>query len=400
MKSFVLTLGGLCLALALEGASIRGGEITFRQTAPLTLDASVYLYIQANATAAVPDTITLCWGDGNCSTAFITNGIDADNDGLPDGESLTSAQLLGVYQVAHTYEASGQYTLSVNEPNRVPLISGTGAGSVPFYVESLAMVTASAEPQYSPVFYEPAMLDRSAVDAVFTHLPATFDQDGDEVVHALTVPKLESGTFPNYQAPTEINPGPNNQLQIDAETGLLTWVKPQREGRYLINIRVSTYRNGELWEQVTRDMLIDVEELMALPPLLTLENEASLQEVLVGDMVELEAVAESLPFGPEVELTAAGGLFDFFGAPAAFDTTAEPQPLETFTWMVEPEDERAAPYITGFKAKDLSSGLATFVPVQFRVVDELTGTRGAETLAPLHVFPNPANRTLQVEACS
>lgn len=396
MKKILFLILPCLFTLSVNATSIRGGEITFQQTAPLTLEAAVHLYVQANATITVPDSVTLCWGDGNCSVAFITNGIDADGDGLPDGEQLTPVQLLGVYRVAHTYDSSGQYTLSVTNPNRVPLLNAGGPEPIPFYVESLATVTASTEPHYSPVFYEPAMLDRSTVGGVFTHLPTTFDRDGDVLVHTLVMPKSEAGTFPAYLEPTSFNPGVNNQLTLDAETGLLDWYAPQRAGRYLINIMVSTYRDGELWDQVTRDMLIEVEDHMGLPPLLGLDEAAPVQEVLVGDMVDLEAVAESLPFGSEVELTAAGGLFEFFGTAAAFDTTTGPQPTEAFTWSVEPEDQREAPYLVGFKARDLSNGLAAHVPVQFRVVDELTATETAGQPAVLRVFPNPATALVQV----
>lgn len=397
MKNILPLFLSIFFAVSLDAASIRGGEITFQQTAPLTLEAELHLYIQANATGAVPDSVTLCWGDGACSTAWVANGIDADNDGLPDGEQLTPVQLLGVYEVAHTYENSGQYTLSVNKPNRV-ISMNAGLEPFPFYVEALATVTESDEPHYSPVFYEPAMLDRSAVGQVFTHLSAAFDRDGDALVHQLLIPKSEVGTIPAYQEPTSINPGPNNQLTIDAGTGFLNWDAPQRSGRYLINIMVSTYRDGELWEQVTRDMLIEVEELIALPPALTLSDDTPLQEVQVGDVVELEAVAQSIPFGGEVELTAAGGLLAFFNTPAVFDTTVGSQPLEAFSWTVEPEDDRAAPYLIGFKAKDLSSGLARFIPVQFQVVEELTGLKDAAAPRSLRVFPNPAAEILQVEA--
>ncbi|KGE86510.1 MAG: T9SS type A sorting domain-containing protein [Phaeodactylibacter xiamenensis] len=396
MKNILLLFLSIFFAVSLNAASIRGGEITFQQTAPLTLEAELHLYVQANATATVPDSVTLCWGDGNCSTAWVSNGIDANNDGLPDGEQLTPVQLLGIYRVSHTYGETGQYTLSVNEPNRVIVMNG-GLEPFPFYVESLAMVTESDEPHYSPVFFEPAMLDRSAVGQVFTHLSAAFDRDGDVLVHQLLIPKLEEGTIPGYQEPTSINPGPNNQLTIDTGTGFLNWDAPQRPGRYLINIMVSTYRDGALWEQVTRDMLIEVEELMALPPALTLSDDTPLQEVQVGDVVELEAVAQSIPFGEEVELTAAGGLLAFFNTPAVFDTTTGPQPLEAFSWMVEPEDDRAAPYLVSFKAKDLSSGLSTFIPVQFQVVEELTGSVDVERSIPLRVFPNPGAGILQVE---
>ncbi|MCR9099392.1 MAG: T9SS type A sorting domain-containing protein [bacterium] len=397
MKKILSLILPILFAVSLDAASIRGGEITFQQTAPLTLEAEVHLYIQNNATGTVPDSVSLCWGDGTCSTAFVSNGIDADNDGLPDGEQLTPVQLLGIYQVSHTYGETGQYTLSVNEPNRVISMNG-GLEPFPFYVESLATVTESEEPHYSPVFYEPAILDRSALGQVFTHLPAAFDRDGDVLVHQLLIPKSEEGTIPGYQEPTSINPGPNNQLTIDAGTGLLSWDAPQRPGRYLINIMVSTYRDGALWEQVTRDMLIEVEELMALPPALTLSDDTPLQEVQVGDMVELQAVAQSIPFGGEVELTAAGGLLAFFNTPAVFDTTSGPQPLEAFSWTVEPEDDRVAPYLVGFKAKDLSSGLATFIPVEFQVVEELTGAIDVDKSVGLHVFPNPATEILQVEA--
>ncbi len=398
MKKILLALALLGFAFSTTASSIKGGEITFRQTAPLTLETTVYLYFKPAAAGTVPDSLALCWGDGSCSTALLTNGIDADNNGLPDGEQLTDNLLLGVYTQTHTYSAAEQYTLSVTLPNRVPnILNLPPSNPVLFHVESTATVTTSDSPQYSPVFYEYPMLDPANVNARFTHLPATFDQDGDEVVHSWSIPLNENGVpLPGIVEPTNINPGSNNVLNLDSATGLIIWDAPQQEGLYLVNLTVTTYRDGILWGQVTRDMLIEVEDLMALPPLLTLSDDAPVQEVLIGDEVDLEAVAESLPFGQEVELTAAGGLFEFFSTPAAFDTTAGAQPTEAFTWTVEPEDQRETPYILGFKAKDLSHGLATFVPVQFRVVDELTATETAGQPAVLRVFPNPATASARV----
>lgn len=398
MKKILFLILPSLFALSVNAASIRGGEITFRQTAPLALEATAYLYIQANATNTVPDSISLCWGDGNCSTAYITNGVDADNDGLPDGESLTTNQLLGVYQVGHLYEAAGQYTLFVNTLNRVGGILNIGNSSpIAFYMEALATVTTSAEPHYSPVFYEPAMLDRSVLAFPFTHLPTVFDRDDDEVVHTLATPKAIDGPIAAYQELTQVVPGANNQFTISPVTGLLTWDAPQRDGRYLINVVVSTYRDGALWEQVTRDMLIEVEDLMARPPVLELDNAALLQEVLVGDMVELGATSQSIPFGGEVELTAAGGLLEFFDEPAVFLPDTGIQPNSTFTWTVEPADERTTPYLTGFKAKDLSNGLAVFVPILHQVVDELTDTEEPPLRNRLRVFPNPVSEVLTVD---
>ena len=63
---------------------------------------------------------------------------------------------------------------------------------------------------------------------------------------------------------------------------------------------------------------------------------------------------------------------------------------------MELEDQRTTPYLIGFKAKDLNNGLATFIPVQLKVVDELTALNTEESRYGFRLFPNPATNQLNL----
>lgn len=160
-----------------------------------------------------------------------------------------------------------------------------------FYVELLVMVIELEEFYFSLVFYEFVMLDCSVVGQVFMYLLVVFDCDGDVLVYQLLILKLEEGIILGYQEFMLINFGFNNQLMIDVGIGLFVWDVLQWLGWYLINIMVSIYWDGVFWEQVICDMLIEVEELMVFFFVFIFLDEFVLQEVQVGDVVELEVVA-------------------------------------------------------------------------------------------------------------
>ena len=397
MKSIVLTIAGLCLALLLNATHNRGGEIIFQQTSPLAVLAEAHIYHKAVNLPADRDTLTLCWGDGTCNRVARTNGPDADGDGVPDGEPIPGTDTkLSIYSWVHTYDAPGSYTISLTDPNRnggVLNVNFPNSDQVRFHVQSQVTVTNDNTPNHSPIFYEPLVIDQAAASYTYRHTPNAFDPDGDSIAYRLITPYQDVNLLvPNYD-------NSFYDISIDPVTGVLQF-ETLRSGEYVFAIEVSTYRDGALQDIVIRDMSVFCGGEAPAPPLLSLSDLTQEREVLVGDTVTIEAAALSQPFGSPVQLTCTGGLFEYFGTPATFDAPgAAVQPSGTFQWVVEPEDQREAPYQIVFKARDDSSpiGLSSLIPIRFRVVDQLTSTAPVPKREALKLFPNPVATSIQVE---
>jgi hypothetical protein len=396
MKSIVLALIGVCSAVSLYATHAIGGEITFRQTGPLTVEAEGHLYQKAVNMPADRDTITLCWGDGFYERIPRSNGPDLNGDGVPDGEIIPGTDAkLSIYRSEYTYEEAGPYTLSITDPNwngGILNVNFPNSDQVRFHVQSMVNVTNDDTPNHSPVSYEPLAVDNAMENRLFQYTPNAFDLDGDSIAYRLVTPLQDV----DLEVP---NPGyPFSELSIDTVTGVVNF-RTDRAGEYVIAIEIRTYRNGELQDMVLRDMMIVCYATELMPPILSLSQLSPEQEVLVGDTVLIDAAALSKPFGDEVRLTCTGGLFEYFGNPATFDSLpAAPIVDATFEWIVEPEDLREAPYQVVFKAHEESnhSGLSTIIPIRFRVVEELTSTEAFNVGESLRLFPNPATESLQI----
>ncbi len=397
MKSIVLTIAGLCLALLLNATHNRGGEIIFQQTGPLTVRAEAHLYQKAVNMPANRDTLVICWGDGNCNKVTRINGPDVDGDGLPDGEPIPGTDAkLSIYGWEHAYDAPGTYTISLTDPNRnggILNVNFPNSEQVRFHVQSQVTVTNDNTPNHSPILYEPLVIDRAAVSYTYRHTPNAFDPDGDSIAYRLITPYQDVNLLvPNYEDSFY-------NISIDPVTGVLQFETPHA-GEYVFAIEVSTYRDGALQDIVIRDMSVFCGGEAPAPPLLSLSDPTPVQEVLVGDTITIDAAALSQPFGSPVHLTCTGGLFEYFGTPATFDSlNPAVQPIGTFQWVVEPEDQREAPYQIVFKARDDSNpiGLSSLTPLRFRVVDQLTSTAPLPGREALKLFPNPATASIQIE---
>lgn len=387
MKSIVLALTGVCFTCTLYASHVIGGEITFRQISPLTVEAEGYLYQKATNLPADRDTITLCWGDGFCERVARSNG--------PDGELIpgTNAKL-SIYRSIHAYETDGAYTLSITDPNRnggILNVNFPNSDQVRFHVQSLVNVTNDDAPNHSPASYEPLAVDNAIENRLFQYTPNAFDQDGDSIAYRLIIPFQDVDLeVPNWD--------PLAETSIDSVTGVFNF-ESDRAGEYVYAIEIRSYRNGMLQDIVVRDMMIVCYGTELLPPILGLSQLEPEQEVQVGDTVIIDAAALSVPFGDAVKLTCTGGLFEYFGNPATFDSLSAANLVDgTFEWIVEPEDFRDAPYQIVFKAHDESNqtGLSTIAPVRFRIVEELTSTEELHSEKDWRLFPNPATERLQI----
>ena len=73
----------------------RAGEITYVQTGPLSIEATVTTYTKASSTGADRDSILVDWGDGETEIIFRSNG---------QGEIIPGEDIkINFYISTHTY---------------------------------------------------------------------------------------------------------------------------------------------------------------------------------------------------------------------------------------------------------------------------------------------------------
>ena len=124
----------------------------------------------------------------------------------------------------------------------------------------------------SPRFtgYPPLLLCNNE-DLVFDH--GATDPDGDQLVYSLAAPLIGGTSFNPAPSPPPAPPyspviygnnysqiiplGPGSTLSINPQTGLLT-ASPNLSGRFVVGIRVTEYRNGEILSSTIRDFIFQV----------------------------------------------------------------------------------------------------------------------------------------------
>lgn len=374
----------LCLFIAVApswATHNRAGEITVEQigdcTESLTIRATIVTYTKASSRPADRDTLTLCWGDGQCERVARANGPGNP----PQGVVLENDTKFNIYQAFHTYLSRGSYVLSMTDPNRnagILNVNFPNSDQVKFHIETRYTFP---NPQFqgcnnTPVLLQPP-IDIGCVGKTFTHNPNAFDVDGDSLSYHTFIPQQDVRLpVPNYDFPEDISGGVNNNFTIDEVTGDIVWDAPQRAGEYNYAMIIVEYRNGIPLDTIIRDMQILIEECENEPP----EIQTSVEEICVvaGELVEINVVATAPLFESDqrVRLTALGGPFEVPNSPATFlpdNNTFQNDPVtKVFTWQTTCDHIFDQYYSVVFRAVDNffgdTSGLATLKTVRIKVV--------------------------------
>ena len=114
MKIFtktLLTVIGLFLITAANATHNRAGEITYRQTGPLTFEVTCTTYTKTSSVPADRDSLEFNWGDGNNEFVGRSNG---NGNGVP----LDNDVKFNIYTATHTYAGRATYRISMTDPNR------------------------------------------------------------------------------------------------------------------------------------------------------------------------------------------------------------------------------------------------------------------------------------------
>jgi len=355
----------------------RAGEITFKHLTGFTYEVLVTTYTKNTGRAINADRceLEIDFGDGTMDTINRTNGLQPSSN-------LCSHRHVGVpifgkeikineYRTVHSFPGPFFYTISVEDPNRNADIRNIdGSVSVPFYLESQILVSGinnSPELQNLPI-------DEGCVQKRYEYNPGAVDSDGDSLVYSLVACRGAGGlVIPQYQFPNEVNPGTNNQISINTQTGTVTWQAPQTIGEYNICILIEEYRKDQfgvpvLVGNVLRDMQITIGVCENDPPVIEKLEELC---VVAGEQLVIPIVASD-PNGDVVILTATGEPLGLENSPAKFEmpTTGDSVVTRDFEWQTTCDHVRDQPYQVVFKAQDFghSVDLVDYEVLRIRVI--------------------------------
>jgi len=337
------------LAFLAEATHNRSGEITYRQTGPLTIEATITTYTKASSSGADRDTLELNWGDDTSTFVGRSNG---------NGQILTGLDIkVNYYTASHTYSGRATYTMWFIDPNRVDNILNLNfpnSVEIKFYIETTFTLF---DDQFnglnnSAILLQPP-IDFACANQPFKHNPNAYDPDGDSLAYELVVPLMGQDTLvPNYQLPDQIGIGPNNILTLNEFTGELVWDSPVLSGEYNVAIKIKEYREGQLINTIIRDMQILVSICENNPPTIESVDEIC---VLAGERVVIPLTIDDEDEDQQVQLTATGAIFEIDGLQvdwnnnAAFRTT---EFQDSLIWDTRCLDIREQPYQIVFRAQD------------------------------------------------
>jgi gliding motility-associated-like protein len=363
----------------------RAGEIIVRQVGEpcgLTIEATIITYTKASSVAADRDTLTICWGDGQCEEVARSNGPQPDPSKASKGEIRPNDIKYNLYIATHTYPGRARYKISMTDPNRnggILNVNPPGSENVQFHLQT---IYSFLNPQFqgcndTPILLQPP-IDIACQGQPFIHNPNAFDPDKDSLSYQLVTPLQDVDTpVPNYSFPTQVQGNSPCCLTLNERTGELIWDNPQKLGEYNIAMIIISWRNGVAIDTVLRDMQIFVEDCKEnQPPVIETIDELC---VVAGEDIEFIVRATDPDAGDKIKLSALGGPFEVSPSPAEdkdgwdpFKVSFQNQPNQkSFRWQTTCEHISNQYYQIVFKAVDNyfdTTGLADLKTVRIKVV--------------------------------
>jgi hypothetical protein len=257
----------------------RAGEILYKRIAPFSqvinnTTVPVYTYSitvikYTNDGSGIADRCydTIRFGDGTFAAVARINGlVSGCCNTIPCGEIVVNSVNYkikkNIYSTVHTYPGPGNFVIRSYDPNRNQgIMNIPNSVNLPFYIESMLIITPGYQPNSSPVLENPP-IEQGIIGACFYHNPCAYDDDGDSLSYEITTCREAGGqTITGYSYPAA---GSNGTFAIHPTTGLLTWCNPQAIGLFSAAYIVKEWRKAactgtyQLLGYVLRDMQIDV----------------------------------------------------------------------------------------------------------------------------------------------
>ncbi len=358
---YIVTFIALLLTFNSFATHNRAGEITYIHVSGNTYEVTITTYTKTSSTDADRDQLTLLWRTSNNSSFTDSITIPRFNG---NGDIQPGDIKINKYVGRITLSSLGVYIFSFLDPNRISSIININGGSsveIPFYVEDTLFFRNPNKFDFnSSVQLLSPPIDFANIGIPFIHNPNAFDPDGDSLTFEL-IPPLQSSGFdvPNYVFPNQVEPGPENLIEINSQTGVLTWDAPQREGTYNVAILIREYRFGAVIGTVIRDFQIIVRLSDNLPPVIDAPDEIC---AVIDETISFNVEARDPNSGDVIQTFVAQGQPLEIINPASFSITpANPSnPMNgAFSWSTNCNHINKDPYQIVIRAIDNGEPILT-----------------------------------------
>ena len=346
----------------------RAGEITYRWITGLTYEVTITTYTRDSAPADRCE-LEINWGDGSTNILKRINGVSSPGNpnpcqsvGAQPGQPIGNDVRMNVYRGTHTYLSSGSYILSFEDPNRNAGVNNIIQSiSVPFYVESLIVISPGIGGNSSPELTNPP-IDDGCLNQRFEHNAGAFDIDGDSLSYRLVPCRTAGGAF----ITTTYDPAfVQDSVEINPITGDLIWDAPRNAGQFNFAFEITEWRkdgNGKFVRigYVVRDMQVNIDQCPQInrPPQIP---EVGPFCVEAGQNLNFTIQATD-PDNDPVALRAFGGPYQVSNPAAPLSTVGSNPVFGTFSWDTRCIHVRKQPYYLTIEAKDDPSARSTNLP--------------------------------------
>ena len=366
MRKLLLIFLGIMTSGSLLATHNRAGEITYRWLTGLTYEVTITTYTRESAPAYRCE-LEIEWGDGSTDILRRSNGLAGPGNPNPcpnaqPGELIANDVRKNVYVGTHTYSTAGSYVISFEDPNRNAGVNNiVNSVSVPFYVESLILISPGIGGNSSPVLTNPP-IDDGCVNEVFEHNAGAFDAEGDSLSYRLVPCRTSGGAFiPTIYDPQFVQ----DSVTIDPITGDLRWDVPRSQGQFNFAFEIAEWRkdgNGNFVRigYVVRDMQVNIESCPARnkPPVLPDVGPFCVE---AGQTLEFTVQATD-PDNDPIELRAFGGPYQVSAPADPLSTIGSNPAFGTFKWNTRCSHVRKQPYFLTLEAKDNPAGRSANLP--------------------------------------
>ncbi len=362
-----------------------GGYIAYKCLGGNTIQVTIISYTNTYLTTVDRDTMRIYWGDGSNELLYRQNGPIDDNN-YPNGvpicnyqfdatppTPLVDARKINIYVGTHTYDGPGDYTLWMDDPDRMANIDNiTGSVNVDYYMYTTICANAFLIPGCvnSPLITNSPVCQYGCAGECYTYNPGAYIPTPPSDVNDSIVYSLGHSLFLNTSTKRgETCPGndpvvPSGTIKVDAITGTLSWCNAIA-GKWNFVILMTTVRRnyisvgGQLEKQIVPIDTVELELEVIIngncdynPTVTSIDT-----CVIAGDTFNHKFKATGSPSSEPLYITYAGEPLSLSPPATITGTSSHGDPVfPVINWATNCPEVRANPYIFVLRATEKALG--------------------------------------------
>lgn len=388
MKKILFSLF-ILLSTSLYATQTFGGYIHYTNLTNNTYEIAVHLFQDLNSPASQREEIEINYGD-NSSVDTILKITERRLNNSPFNI------VESIYITRHTYNASGIFTITVEEQNRpANIINLPSSLTAPIFLKTSLEVSPNPTFVNNCISINANAIVYSQANKIFKFNLSAFDEDGDFLTYRLVKPRGANGLeISNYNFPMGSS--------IDLINGEFIWDNTSAElGFHQFSIEITECREDEFVATTTVDFMI---YNLASNDTASFINTQNLNRDESGKISYIISPGDSLELQINYQSTDNYSIRLIDGTDrASYDQNGN------FKFVSKSEDNRCAPYLFIFEAD--TRGVVEHETVMIRVID--TNLINCDTLCGfnvlsienqdknkaqgLNIYPNPFTNQTTIE---